>query len=105
MAKLMAYYNDQKVMLMTRPRPCDFHAGTTVKCVANQIHHSRGRLGPLLLDTRFYKYVCNAGHAYIGDNPEMARGDGLLCAKGEWNTPPKDSETQRLWRLIEDLTA
>ena len=66
---------------------------------ANQNHHQRGRLGPLLMDKRFWIPVSGKGHRWINANPQLAREqiafltDGrhltLLCEVGEWNTPPK----------------
>lgn len=57
---------------------------------AKQVHHSRGRLGPLLLDQRFWIPVSMAGHNWIDSHREEARqrdwrGVKLLCARGNWN--------------------
>ena len=54
---------------------------------ATQCHHTRGRRGALLLDKRFWVAVSDAGHRWIESNPDKARALGLLCAKGQWNTP------------------
>lgn len=54
------------------------------------VHHARGRLGPLLLDQRFWKPVCRKAHNFLGNNPNMARALGLLCQPGEWNTAPRE---------------
>ena len=70
---------------------------------ATDIHHTRGRNGPLLLDIRFWKGVSRDGHRWIDNNPSKARAMGLLCAPGEWNTPPEDEETNRLRQLIRDI--
>lgn len=65
---------------------------------ATQIHHSRGRLGPLLLDQRFWIPVSMAGHQWIDSHREEARkrewmGIPLLCARGNWNAlPPEKKE-------------
>ena len=58
---------------------------------ATQVHHSRGRLGALLTDTRYLVPVSVEGHAWIHANPDKARstswmGIPLLCEKGKWNT-------------------
>jgi len=58
---------------------------------ATHVHHSRGRLGALLTDTRYWVPVSAVGHQWIHDNPEAARakkwwGIPLLCKKGKWNT-------------------
>lgn len=54
---------------------------------ATQCHHMRGRRGTLLLDKRYWVAVSNAGHRWIENHPDKARTLGLLCAKGQWNTP------------------
>lgn len=67
---------------------------------ATQCHHQRGKLGDLLLDERFWIPVSAGGHARIDSNREWARHtfaflqDGralmLLCAKGQFNTMPRE---------------
>lgn len=51
-------------------------------------HHSRGRLGPLLMDERFWIPVCWRLHAFIGEHPAAAVELKLL-ASGPWNTLPR----------------
>ena len=51
-------------------------------------HHTRGRLGSLLCDTRFWLPVCFEHHRWIHENITAARALGLICQPGEWNTPP-----------------
>lgn len=70
---------------------------------SRDIHHSRGRMGTLLIDTRFWKAVSRRAHEWIGQNPVEARSLGLLCQPGEWNNPPKDAETTRLRGIIKAL--
>lgn len=53
-------------------------------------HHKRGRLGPLLMDERYWIPVCRNLHDWIGNHPEEARKVGLLCQPGEWNRPKKE---------------
>lgn len=61
-----------------------------VKCSedSSEVHHMRGRLGPLLLDQRFWVPVCRKAHAWIDANRKKARQYGWLCQKGEWNSMP-----------------
>lgn len=56
---------------------------------ATSVHHSRGRVGSLLLDQRFWKAACDECHEYIHHNPSIAQALGLFCRMGRWNTPPK----------------
>jgi hypothetical protein len=58
---------------------------------ATHIHHTRGRLGSLLTDERYWVPVSVMGHSWIHFHPEQARlrkwmGIPLLCEKGKWNT-------------------
>lgn len=55
-------------------------------------HHQRGKLGPLLMDERFWIPVCRPHHAWIDANRDLARAMGLLCARGEWNVPMPPSD-------------
>lgn len=52
-----------------------------------EVHHTRGRVGKLLLDWRYWMTTCPACHEWIGRNPAKAREKGFLCAAGLWNTP------------------
>lgn len=56
---------------------------------ATSIHHTRGRLGRLLNDTRFWLAVSNEGHEWIHNHINEARGLGLICQPGQWNCIPK----------------
>lgn len=63
------------------------------KLHAVDVHHSRGRLGPLLMDERFWIPVSRIGHVFIHDNRARARelnwrGIPLLAAIGDWNRKP-----------------
>lgn len=50
-------------------------------------HHSRGRLGSLLMDKRFWIALSKAGHRWIHANIAEARRHGWICEKGDWNKP------------------
>ena len=41
--------------------------------IATEIHHMRGRIGSLLLDTRYWLAVSRKGHRKIEENPEWAK--------------------------------
>jgi hypothetical protein len=61
----------------------------SVKIVcATEVHHTRGRLGKLLLDKRYWLAVSAEGHRWIHDHPDEVRAHGWLCAKGDWNKQP-----------------
>lgn len=48
------------------------------------VHHSRGRRGPLLTATQHWIALCRVCHRFVHDNPSWARAQGLLCKQGEW---------------------
>lgn len=73
-----------KIQYPANVRPMEFLHDAT------EPHHSRGKLGSLLCDTRFWIPVCRAAHTWIDANREKARELGLLCKRGEWNKQPKD---------------
>lgn len=105
MAKVMAFYNNVVKPEFLRANPiCAVHADGKVKCLADQIHHVRGRLATLLIDTRFFKGVCLCGHQFIDQNRELTRECGLLCDKGDWNKAPEDEETRVIREIIKDIT-
>lgn len=58
----------------------------------NEVHHTRGRAGSLLLDQRFWLALSKQGHRWVHENPELAREYGWLCAAGDWNRPAKPNE-------------
>lgn len=43
---------------------------------ATQIHHKKGRIGKLFLDTEFWLAVSFKGHRKIEENPEWAKQQG-----------------------------
>lgn len=54
-------------------------------------HHTRGRIGALLMDQRFWKPLCRRHHEWVHAHPAKARELGLLCEAGKWNTPGKEA--------------
>ncbi len=67
-----------KPICKSAPHPCD------------DVHHTRGKIGALLMDERFWLPVCRTCHNWIGNNIAQARSWGLLCELGEWNKVPRD---------------
>jgi hypothetical protein len=67
---------------------------------ATEVHHRRGRIGTLLIDTRFWMPVSRAVHGLIHRQPATARTEGWIAGPGKWNVPPRDQETERLKDLL-----
>lgn len=40
------------------------------------IHHMKGRIGSLLLDTRYWVALSREGHKFVEENPEWAKKNG-----------------------------
>lgn len=40
------------------------------------IHHKKGRIGELFLDTRYWIALSREGHQHVEDNPEWAKENG-----------------------------
>lgn len=55
---------------------------------STEVHHKRGRVGPLLCDIRFFLAVDSECHKAIHDDPKAARQLGLLAPAYEWNVSP-----------------
>jgi hypothetical protein len=68
-----AYSVARKLFLKSNPNCAVFpHLPST------EIHHSAGRRGDMLLDTRFWFAVSRQGHTRIHENPEWAEEHGFL---------------------------
>lgn len=52
---------------------------------ATECHHSRGRAGKLLFDTRFWRSSCRNCREWPHENPREARELGILASPVEWN--------------------
>ena len=59
---------------------------------ATQVHHTRGKVGALLCDVRFWRPVSMDGHEWIMRHPQEAREHGWICPLGQWNTRVLDAE-------------
>jgi len=51
------------------------------KCPINgkpttDVHHMKGRIGDLLLDTRYWVALSREGHKFVEENPEWAKENG-----------------------------
>jgi hypothetical protein len=51
-------------------------------------HHTKGRIGSLLSDERYWLPACNECNLYIEDNDAWARANGFKVSKFTPNLPP-----------------
>jgi hypothetical protein len=85
MQKTLAEYRVlRKKFLEENPR-CEVFS----KLKSEEIHHSRGKLGDLYLDTRYWKAVSRLGHTWIHDNMIEAQKLGLVFLR---NVETKEDE-------------
>lgn len=59
---------------------------------ATEIHHLRGRKGPLIGDPRGFCPSCFFCRQWPHDNPNAARAAGVLSARNLWGVPFADSD-------------
>ena len=52
---------------------------------SKDVHHTKGRLGHLLVDQINWLAVCRRCHDRIHSNPKWARENGYISAEGKWN--------------------
>lgn len=81
---MVVYLPVKKQFLIEHPicQCCD-------KKPSKDIHHTRGRVGALLTDTRYFLAACRPCHSWIGEHPAEAREKGWLCQPGLWNVPDR----------------
>lgn len=63
---------------------------------ATEVHHIRGRLGPLLTDQRYWLAVSRLAHQRIHANLSWARANGYIAKPGQWNRTPRTSHRKTL---------
>ena len=76
----------QAIKLRWRAQPANFRCafpGCT-KPADESPHHTRGHLGLLLCDVRYWIAICRKHHNWIHSNIEAARALNLICELGKW---------------------
>lgn len=66
-----------------------------LKRAASQIHHKRGRLGPDLLDTRYFMGVCPECHERIHREPQWAYELGYLVSRSGWSASGDEEASEQ----------
>lgn len=85
-ARIVEYHKKRRSFLLANPWCAWGLAQNPKKHIrSTEVHHTRGRIGALLLDERFWKAVSSEGHNWIHAHPNEARKLGLLCEVGQWN--------------------
>lgn len=62
------------------------------------VHHTHGKIGALFFYFPWFKAVCRECHNWIESNKETARGLGLECTHGAFNTQSASSVWRIKWR-------
>lgn len=52
---------------------------------SKEVHHTRGRLGSLLLDETYWLALAPECHAWVHNNIDAARERNLIAQPGDWN--------------------
>ena len=76
-AQRIRKYKDVKYKYLEEKPYCECGCGRR----SSQIHHKKGRLGDLLIDTRFFMAVSNFCHRRIEDNPSLAYARGWSLSR------------------------
>jgi hypothetical protein len=84
---LREYETIKKVWLADPAHQACRFAGCRRK--TRDVHHTRGRVGALLIDTHYWVPLCREHHDWVQAHPNKAREVGLLCPPGKWNVPPR----------------
>lgn len=91
-AREMRLYYEEKTEFLLRPENlvCAICRVLGVSpMAATEVHHSRGRIGRLLRDQRFWVGSCRSCREIPHSRPAWAREMGLLCKASEWNVYPR----------------
>lgn len=56
-------------------------------CMADDVHHKKGRDGDLLVDTRYFLAVCRPHHRYITDHPAESIAEGYSISRTKTTQP------------------
>lgn len=76
LASNLKIYKEVRETYLERHPICELNIKGVCTKSANQIHHSAGRIGDLLTDTRYFKAVCYQCHRYAEENPSEAYKNG-----------------------------
>lgn len=88
-AKQNQEYNKVRDVFMKEHPKCMAAVPGVCGGKSSEVHHSRGRVGRLLCDARFFIAICRPCHDWIGDNGAEARKKGLLAGAAEFNVTPR----------------
>jgi hypothetical protein len=82
--RLSKYYPIAAAFLATHPACAICLVRGQSARPATEVHHIRGRSGPLLFDTRFFCASCRACRLWPHDHKKEARALGVLAERNEW---------------------
>lgn len=74
-ARRLRQYSKLRSEFLAEHERCEFVAGCTQ--ASTEVHHKRGRVGPLLLDTAHWLPLCHDHHAWTTEHPAMAVEMGM----------------------------
>ncbi len=59
-------------------RWCEYHGKP---CIPTEVHHSKGRIGALYLDERYWVALCSEAHKWVELNPKEAKEQGYSLSR------------------------
>ena len=71
-------YRKKRDAFMKANKICQF---PNCKELSTDLHHSKGRVGALLTDERYFKALCRAHHSLIEEKPQLAKELGLSFSR------------------------
>lgn len=73
-----AQYSVLRIQFLSKPenQKCPITGWPTT-----DIHHKKGRVGSLFLDTRYWIALSREGHSYVEENPEWAKENGYSLGR------------------------
>lgn len=78
-ANLKIYKEVRETFLQKHPKCQVGVSGCTKE--STQIHHSKGRIGELLIDTKYFVAICYNCHRYVEENPLEAYQNGWSISR------------------------
>ena len=76
-------YKDLRRQYLNQHDLCKAKIVSNCSVAATEIHHKKGRIGFLLINTTFWLPVCRACHNWIEQNPITAKGLGFSLSRLE----------------------
>lgn len=75
-------YTAKRIIFLNEHSMCEAHLPGCLN-VSQQVHHKKGRISELLLDTKYWLAVCDSCHKWIEANSKLAKEMGFSLSRLE----------------------